>query len=1190
MASQLKHPENFITYRYVKNSYEELITEYEGLVALSEVGKKADKNIVSQKKITKIQVHFAKANSLYYAGKYQNALDEYKLTHGLIYESMNPSFSGDLARNPNVVLPLDKKVFEPMLKSCLILIDAISPIAIGTSIGGNPLILENSIIKTTEKYAELGVHVSDGLSRTVKSASMMGMEYANQGEWVKADHFFNSALKAIGRGSTPAARKAKASLNMNLGAVALQQGNIAKAKIYTKNAINAFKRSKDTCGEAQSNFNLATIYNKEGKKDSAKKTYVSAEKLLKKAHGKSDAIDLTSGSTTVTTPITCIPTYTAITRSVGLLGLGTRAAELTSMAITKDYAGLSGTKGSGVIFRVPTAEGAWITQDLTDKIDMQKENFTKEINLLMGDNIVKFTWKNGSEPDHIKVKKELFEKRILTKDLKQIKPVYELKTDFASRLPHLYFYQIPVCIADCYHKLGEYSKALSGYLDAAGYDYVNKAIEIPALWLKIATNYLEWGNMLYKKGEPQNALVPYTQVIKPNDSAPATAPLYKNPLKIYGDKVKLLLASIDNPGNSALNPKLKSTVLDIRLKIQSIAAGLDFWGFPANLFPIFKFDYLQSIAQYFCQQASQAEKQYISFASQGENEELTRTQLENSIDMAQAEIDLSEKQIEYSEAQLEVNKENADLVAQRITNAQAAKAQYANVSHDMAHLDAASAFASGPEGYSVSYTYYSDTEGKNVTVSGSDAYKVMKDAALKKGMLSRRMELDNMQRNINELVQSKAIADAQKAAAQKQVAISQQQKKIAEMNKDFAEDMLNSFESQNFTPEIWFQLANHLLYISKSYLWRAIGIAKKMQKAYELETGEDLKIIKSSYNTNILSGLLGADYLLKDVDYFTVHRIYSSKSKDVPIVQSYSLAQLNPLGFEITFKQTGMLEFETSFGDFDFNYPGSYLRKLRKVEVIVEGLLPPGGLHGSLKNSGISRTRKRNGSPYYRIQPRETQFISSHRPKQDIAIFQPDSRVLGVFENCGVASGWTIELPKSSNDLNYDTISDIKVIFYYTARHYAPLEASVKNTLPQGGEQSMVIPFRVLFPDEYFSFLDSGELNFDLRTSDFPYNQMDFKSANLSLRVKTSDGVSNAGITAQLTHVGDGTQASMATDASGTIKTDATDNQNPLNVLINKGVLSGWKVTVSDADNPGFDRNNIKDMFLFIEYSFKYKG
>jgi hypothetical protein len=727
-------------------------------------------------------------------------------------------------------------------------------------------------------------------------------------------------------------------------------------------------------------------------------------------------------------------------------------------------------------------------------------------------------------------------------------------------------------------------------MDAADYEFVNKVYEIPALWLRIARNYLDWGNHYYKKGEPQDALAQYTQVIKPDDTAPETADLYTAPLKVYGDKVKLLLASIDDPDSSDLNPKLISTVLEIRMKIQSIAAGLDFWGFQTELFPIFKFDYLQSVAQYFCQQASQAEKQYINFASQGENEALTRTQLENAVDMAQAEIDLSDKQLEYAEAQLEVNDENAQLAALRITNAQNAKNQFANVSYDLAALDAASVFASGPEGYEVSYSYYSHTTGETVTLSGSDAYKVMEQAAWKRGMLSRDMELSNMQRNIDELTQSKAVADAQKTAAEKQVAISEQQKAIAKMNKGFAQEMLNNFESQHFTPEIWFQLADHMLYISKSYLYRAIGIAKKMQKAYELETGEDLKIIKSDYNTNILSGLLGADYLLKDIDYFTVHRIYSSKSKDVPIVQSYSLAALNPFGFEIGFKQAGKMEFETSFEEFDLNYPGSYLRKLRKVEVIVEGLLPPGGLHGTLKNSGISRIRKRNGSPYYRIQPRETLFISSHRPKQDIAIFQPDSQVLDVFENCGVASGWTLEIPKYCNDLNYETVTDIKVVFYYTARFYAPLETTVKAALPNSGVQSLVIPFRILFPDEYFNFLDSGELSFDFLESDFPYNQSDLEVVNLSLRVKTSDGVPNTGISLHLTHIDDGTQAGMATDADGAIKTDITDSQNPLNVLIGKGVLSSWMVTLSDADNPGFDRNKIKDMFLFVEYSFKYKG
>jgi hypothetical protein len=299
---------------------------------------------------------------------------------------------------------------------------------------------------------------------------------------------------------------------------------------------------------------------------------------------------------------------------------------------------------------------------------------------------------------------------------------------------------------------------------------------------------------------------------------------------------------------------------------------------------------------------------------------------------------------------------------------------------------------------------------------------------------------------------------------------------------------------------------------------------------------------------------------------------------------------LNPCGFEINFKQKGKVEFETSFEEFDRNYPGSYLRKLKKVEVVVEGLVPPGGLHGSLKNSGISKARKRNGQTYYRVQPSETLFVSSHRPKQDISIFQPDSKVLGVFENCGVASGWTFELPKHTNDLSYDTITDVKLNFYYTARYYAPLEQTVKNSLPANGEQSMVIPFRILFPDEYFTFLDTGLLNFDLRESDFPYNQDSFKIKNLSLRINTKAGVANNGIELQLKQGAGGVQLKNKTDANGIIRTDSGDNQNPLNPLIGKGVLSAWQVTLDEAANPGFDRNDLKDMFLFIEYSFHYKG
>jgi hypothetical protein len=215
-------------------------------------------------------------------------------------------------------------------------------------------------------------------------------------------------------------------------------------------------------------------------------------------------------------------------------------------------------------------------------------------------------------------------------------------------------------------------------------------------------------------------------------------------------------------------------------------------------------------------------------------------------------------------------------------------------------------------------------------------------------------------------------------------------------------------------------------------------------------------------------------------------------------------------------------------------------------------------------------------------------FLSNYSPRADVIIFQPDEKVLGVFENCGVATGWTIEILPNANDLDYQTISDIKMIVYYTAQFDVLLEKKIKALLPPTGENSTVLPFRLLFPDEFFGFLDSGQLNFSLFSSDFAFNQTDLKVLNVALRVVMEEGISAQGRTFEMTL--DGATGKAATNAGGIIKSDTTIAANPLNTLIGKEVAKNWSIKLPDADNPGLDKTKIKDLFLFIEYSFKYKG
>lgn len=1198
-----KYPENLLSTRYVKGTLDDISWSYQSLAGLAEApGADKDSNVQTRRKLAEIKFHFARANSFFYTRKFQQALDEYKVTQGLVYGLIQPSFNPDLSLNPALILPLHDAVFSPLLNVSLNMVAQIAPNSVWSNFGGSTAALPASVKQDMEAFTNLGVGVMSGVDDSVREAAFLGVEASQKGDWKQAEHFFNLGLRTLGDGQGAEAQVAKASMQMNLGVVVLQAGKPQEAKPLFDQATAAFQRASDRVGQAQATMNLAAAATKMGNANEAEVLLKSAETLLNQAEGRPSTrppaaprgsvnalrnLNLNMSNTLAATSALNLPPSALrpdlvleAPASVTLSGIARPTVNPSVLSA------VPASQGLAVTFRLPTAGDGWAVQDLESNIENQFKTSVKQLKINTGDGIFSLNWKAGEQIDAGVVTAGLYDKRIASKDLAFVGFRYDLDSDFAAKLPHMYFFSLPVAMGDCYQELGDYNAALAQYTKAAEYKYLNTSIEAPALWLKIAENYLAWGNDHYKQSEVQTALDVYSKIILPNDTAPNSL-LYQGVFATFGNQIKNFIAAIANPDNSALNPKVIAVVLGARNKLKMIAAGLDFWGYSANHFPIFKFDYLQSIATYFAQQAVQAEREFINFTARGEDEELTREQLTQAVEVSKAEVDLAKKQVEQAVAEVEVTQENAQLADVRLDNAHARRDEYADVAYEMTALEAASVFASGPEGYKVSYTYYSPSEGKNVTLSGSDAYKVMEEAAWKRGMLSREFELHNIDRDIAELQQNQALAASQQQAAEARLAVTEQQKKIAEMNQKHAEELMDSFESQLFTPEVWFQLGNHMKAISASYLAHAIGVAKKMQQAYELETGFNLTTIKSSYTTNIVSGLLSADYLLRDVDYFTIHRINNTKSKDIPIKQELSLASLSPIGFETTFKSTGRLEFETNLAEFDRVYPGAYLRKIKKVEVIVEGLLPPGGIHGTLKNSGISRDRKRDGTLFFRVQPKEALFLSQYNPRADLAIFQPDPRVLDVFEHCGVATGWTLELPPGANDVNFQTVADVKLILYYTAQHSQELEKQIKATLPLTGESSTGIPFRLLFPDEFFSFLDSGNLVFELRDSDFAFNQVQLKVKNVAVRAVTHEGTSSQNITVRINH--DGDNATATTDASGMVKSDAAVPANPLNLFAGSPVSAPWTITISAADNPGLDRSQIRDLFLFLEYGFTYR-
>lgn len=180
---------------------------------------------------------------------------------------------------------------------------------------------------------------------------------------------------------------------------------------------------------------------------------------------------------------------------------------------------------------------------------------------------------------------------------------------------------------------------------------------------------------------------------------------------------------------------------------------------------------------------------------------------------------------------------------------------------------------------------------------------------------------------------------------------------VANLQAQAAIKSLNAFDSQPFSPTDWSLMSTAVYQLYRRYLDMALVTALLMQKAYNFETDQQVQFIKSDYSSNEIKGLLAADALMADIQNFSYDLITSNAGKPQPVRQSISLATRYPYVFELQFRKTGVMEFETAIEDFDFLYPGAYAGRIASIEVEVDGLVPPRGLSGTLTNNGISTYR-----------------------------------------------------------------------------------------------------------------------------------------------------------------------------------------------------------------------------------------
>jgi hypothetical protein len=222
--------------------------------------------------------------------------------------------------------------------------------------------------------------------------------------------------------------------------------------------------------------------------------------------------------------------------------------------------------------------------------------------------------------------------------------------------------------------------------------------------------------------------------------------------------------------------------------------------------------------------------------------------------------------------------------------------------------------------------------------------------------------------------------------------------------------------------------------------------AKKAEKCYRFELGNDDTFITGAYWDSMKKGLQSTDHLIHDIKRMETSYLDKNK-REYELTKHISLAQLDPLAL-VKLRTTGSCDVDIPEALYDMDHPGQYFRRIKSVSVSLPCIAGP-YTSVSAKLSLINNRYRKNAvveAPDYNEvvgnDPRfvynigAIQSIATSSAQNDSGVFElnfRDERYLP-FEGTGAISSWRLELPTEVKQFDYTTITDVIIHVKYTAR------------------------------------------------------------------------------------------------------------------------------------------------------------
>lgn len=416
--------------------------------------------------------------------------------------------------------------------------------------------------------------------------------------------------------------------------------------------------------------------------------------------------------------------------------------------------------------------------------------------------------------------------------------------------------------------------------------------------------------------------------------------------------------------------------------------------------------------------------------------------------------------------------------------------------------------------------------------SATELASIQRDLSIESMSAGVERRVDEWTLQSAEAAQDSQIGRQEVTLAQDRTQIVQQEKSIAETQASQARDTVEFLSNQFSGFELYDWMSGILSDVYRSLLQQATAMAKVAQSQLAFERQEmPPAVILADYwtapssNPLAMSGANGADRqgltgsarLLADIYQLDQYAFDTNKRK-LAISKTLSLARMAPELFQ-RFRATGVIVFNTPMELFDRDFPGHYLRLIRRVRTSVIALIPATeGIRATLSNTGVSRAVI--GPEIFQVVTirRDPETVALSAPIGSTGVFELDDtpEMYLPFEGHGVDGTWRLRLPKASNRFDFRTIADVLITMEYLSLNSFDYGQQVIQQLKPTLQADRAFSFRNQFPDAWYDLHNSQLIDEPKRMvvqvrigrDDFPSNFDRIGMQQVMLYFSRADGLS----------------------------------------------------------------------------------